>query len=207
MPSSWLLQVLSCNAPGIGKLPRASTHSALQHAHTRAAAALPAGKRIKCSQLHGPGVLLLGDAAHAVTPVFGQGANSALESCKVLGAALGAAAGDLDALPAIYDKQRRADAHSLCDLDAKAFSFFSKQGWGEPGFVALLLHVMVGSLLSKLVPGMYGPKPALLRLGSLMPYSEIGAAVERDSVIAVGLMGLLALGVFAAIKAARMFLM
>jgi 2-polyprenyl-6-methoxyphenol hydroxylase-like FAD-dependent oxidoreductase len=28
-----------------------------------------AGKRIKCSRLDGPGVLLLGDAAHAVTPV------------------------------------------------------------------------------------------------------------------------------------------
>lgn len=30
------------------------------------------------------GVILLGDAAHAVTPVFGQGANSALESCRIL---------------------------------------------------------------------------------------------------------------------------
>ncbi len=27
--------------------------------------------------------MLLGDAAHAVTPVFGQGANSSLESCQV----------------------------------------------------------------------------------------------------------------------------
>lgn len=44
----------------------------------------PAGKRIKCSQLHAPGILMLGDAAHAVTPVFGQGANSALESTVVL---------------------------------------------------------------------------------------------------------------------------
>jgi len=28
-----------------------------------------AGKRIKCSRLDGPGIMLLGDAAHAVTPV------------------------------------------------------------------------------------------------------------------------------------------
>lgn len=32
----------------------------------------------------GPGVLLLGDAAHAVTPVGGQGANAALEDCLFL---------------------------------------------------------------------------------------------------------------------------
>jgi ubiquitin carboxyl-terminal hydrolase 48 len=33
---------------------------------------LLAGKRVRCSRLDGPGVLLLGDAAHAVTPVFGE---------------------------------------------------------------------------------------------------------------------------------------
>lgn len=52
------------------------------------AAASPAGKRIRCSQLGAPGVVLAGDAAHAVTPVFGQGANSSLESARVLGLAL-----------------------------------------------------------------------------------------------------------------------
>jgi len=45
---------------------------------------LIAGKRIKCHQLHSKNAIILGDAAHAVTPVFGQGANSALESCRVL---------------------------------------------------------------------------------------------------------------------------
>ncbi len=40
--------------------------------------------RVWCSKLTGPGVLLLGDAAHAVTPVGGQGANAALEDCLFL---------------------------------------------------------------------------------------------------------------------------
>ena len=40
--------------------------------------------RVWCSKLTGPRVLLLGDAAHAVTPVGGQGANAALEDTLFL---------------------------------------------------------------------------------------------------------------------------
>lgn len=68
--------------------------------------------------------MLLGDAAHAVTPVFGQGANSALESCKVLGEVLQQAGGHLQQVPHRFTAARLADMHALNELDAKAYSFF-----------------------------------------------------------------------------------
>lgn len=40
--------------------------------------------RVRCSEIHGPGVVLVGDAAHAVTPIGGQGCNAALEDSLVL---------------------------------------------------------------------------------------------------------------------------
>ena len=40
--------------------------------------------RIWCFKISGPRTVLLGDAAHAVTPVGGQGANAALEDCIFL---------------------------------------------------------------------------------------------------------------------------
>ena len=40
--------------------------------------------RVRCTQIHGPGTILLGDAAHAVTPIGGQGCNAALEDGLVL---------------------------------------------------------------------------------------------------------------------------
>ena len=41
------------------------------------------GSTVRCSQLVGPSVLLIGDAGHAVTPNLGQGCNSALEDVGV----------------------------------------------------------------------------------------------------------------------------
>ncbi|GLC46748.1 hypothetical protein PLESTF_000431900 [Pleodorina starrii] len=146
--------------------------------------ASPAGKRVRVSHMYGPGCVLLGDAAHAVTPVFGQGANSALESCLVLNKALTECRGDLDAVPQRFNDDRLADAHSLYELDRKAYSFFRRKGPLDPDFLQLLAHVILGTILSKIVPFLYGPKPALLRLGSGIPYSQITAAVQRDAKMA-----------------------
>jgi 2-polyprenyl-6-methoxyphenol hydroxylase-like FAD-dependent oxidoreductase len=148
----------------------------------------PAGKRTKCSTLcsspRGRAVLI-GDAAHSVTPVFGQGANSALESCLVLDKTLAAAAGDVEAAPAAFDAARRADAHALQEVDRLAFSFFRRRGLFDKDFVSLFAHVILGTILSKVVPFLYGPRPALLRLGSKdMPYSQILKAVRRDAAAA-----------------------
>jgi 2-polyprenyl-6-methoxyphenol hydroxylase-like FAD-dependent oxidoreductase len=54
----------------------------------------------------------------------GQGANSALESCKVLGSVLAEAGGDVSQVPQRFTAARLADMHALNELDAKAYSFF-----------------------------------------------------------------------------------
>jgi 2-polyprenyl-6-methoxyphenol hydroxylase-like FAD-dependent oxidoreductase len=57
-------------------------------------------------------------------PAAGQGANSALESCKVLGSVLAEAGGDVSQVPQRFTSARLADMHALNELDAKAYSFF-----------------------------------------------------------------------------------
>lgn len=59
--------------------------------------------RVQCSSLHeDSGIILLGDAAHAVTPVGGQGCNSALEDCEVLEQVLAQGSKSFLCLPQAY---------------------------------------------------------------------------------------------------------
>ena len=63
-------------------------------------------------------VVLLGDAAHAMTPDLGQGAGQALEDAVVLGAAL-AATGEVAAALARYDAERRPRTQAVARLSRR----------------------------------------------------------------------------------------
>jgi hypothetical protein len=69
-----------------------------------------------------------------------------------------------------------------------------RRGIFDTDFLALLAHVLLGTILSKVVPFLYGAKPALLQLGAGLPYSKILKAVRRDATAAA--VGLAAVGVW-----------
>lgn len=73
----------SCHRP---RLPAPSRLAPPQIAAQLAANPLCSGiLRVRCTQLHGPSLLLLGDAGHAVSPSTGNGMNSALEDAWLMG--------------------------------------------------------------------------------------------------------------------------
>lgn len=88
---------------------------------------------IKCSQLHGPRTVLIGDAAHSAAPVLGQGANAALEDVSVLVDTLdpkhtrqGSNNGSIGANGmrdvSEFTRARKRDVHALIDLNRSAFN-------------------------------------------------------------------------------------
>jgi kynurenine 3-monooxygenase len=77
---------------------------------------------IRTAPWHAGGrVVLIGDAAHAVYPFYGQGMNSSFEDCSVLDACLAEHGTDLAAAFAAFQDRRRRHTDVLADLSEQNF--------------------------------------------------------------------------------------
>ncbi|XP_062522195.1 kynurenine 3-monooxygenase-like [Corticium candelabrum] len=72
---------------------------------------------IKCSPYHVEGrAVIMGDAAHAMVPFYGQGMNAGFEDCTILHELIHKHGGNLDAALAEYTETRNKDTAAICDL-------------------------------------------------------------------------------------------
>ncbi|XP_058832631.1 kynurenine 3-monooxygenase [Topomyia yanbarensis] len=72
---------------------------------------------IKCKPFNvGGKALIIGDAAHAMVPFYGQGMNAGFEDCTVLTDLFNRYGGDVERVLAEFSESRWEDAHSICDL-------------------------------------------------------------------------------------------
>ncbi|XP_071549327.1 kynurenine 3-monooxygenase isoform X1 [Panulirus ornatus] len=72
---------------------------------------------VKCSPYHvGSTSLLMGDAAHAIVPFYGQGMNCGMEDCVVLNEIMDQYNDDLTQVLPAYSKHRNPDAEAIADL-------------------------------------------------------------------------------------------
>ncbi len=72
---------------------------------------------IKCSPWHYKGnTLLMGDAAHAIVPFYGQGMNASFEDVVEFDAVLDTHKGDWETVFKAYEKTRKKDTDAIADL-------------------------------------------------------------------------------------------
>nr|XP_040219701.2 kynurenine 3-monooxygenase [Anopheles coluzzii] len=72
---------------------------------------------IKCRPYHiGAKALIIGDAAHAMVPFYGQGMNAGFEDCSVLTELFNQYGTDLARILPEFSEKRWEDAHAICDL-------------------------------------------------------------------------------------------
>jgi kynurenine 3-monooxygenase len=76
---------------------------------------------IRCNPWVRGRVALIGDAAHAVVPSYGQGANCGFEDCAVLDACLDRHNGDWEGALADFERERKPNADAIADLSLQHF--------------------------------------------------------------------------------------
>ena len=122
---------------------------------------------VKCNPWHYKNVVLIGDAAHAIVPFYGQGMNAGFEDCVILDALLTDYQGDFDAAIAHFSKTRPKDADAVAELALRNF-IEMRDLVGDPMF---LLRQKIAADLYKKYPQDFTPLYSLVTF-SHTPYSD-----------------------------------
>ena len=137
---------------------------------------------IRCAPWHYQDkVALVGDAAHAVVPFYGQGMNAAFEDCVVLDECLAEFPSHRARAFAEYSARRKKNADALADLAVQNF-IEMRDKTASPVFRAKkkLDHFLEGVL-----PGVYLPLYTMISF-SRIPYAEAARRARRQDAMIYG---------------------
>jgi kynurenine 3-monooxygenase len=130
---------------------------------------------IKCSPWHARDkVLLLGDAAHAIVPFFGQGINCGFEDCTIFLELLDRYGADWERVFGEFEQARKANTDAIADLAVENF-LEMRDRVADPRF---LLRKRVELALEAKYPQVFVPKYAMVTFHRI-PY---GVAKRRGEV-------------------------
>jgi kynurenine 3-monooxygenase len=114
---------------------------------------------IKCSPWHvGGQALLLGDAAHAIVPFFGQGINCGFEDCTVFLDLLDRHGADWERIFRDFEGARKVNTDAIADLAVENFVEM-RDRVGDPRF---LFRKKVEFALQEKYPQLFVPKYAMV---------------------------------------------
>jgi len=132
-------------------------------------AANPTGAMVtvKCSPWHVEGgSLLLGDAAHAIVPFFGQGINCGFEDCSCLAELLDRQGTNWPLVFAEFEKERKVNTDAIADMAIENFTEMRDR----VADARFLLRKKVELALEAKYPALFVPKYAMVTFHRI-PYS------------------------------------
>jgi len=121
-------------------------------------------------------VLLLGDAAHAIVPFFGQGMNAGFEDCTILEELAGEYEEDWTKIIEIFNRNRIKDADAIADLALQNF-IEMRDLIANPKF---LLRKKIEAHFAEKYPKDFLPVYSMVSFSHL-PYSEALAEVQAQN--------------------------
>jgi kynurenine 3-monooxygenase len=138
-------------------------------------------------------ICLLGDAAHAVVPFYGQGMNAAFEDCIVLDECLDKFADNRERAFAEYFDRRKENADALADLAIGNF-IEMRDKTASRTFRA---KKKLDHLLEAALPGVYLPLYAMVTF-TRIPYAQAARRARlQDRILYAALVTLVLIGILA----------
>jgi len=123
---------------------------------------------------------LIGDAAHAIVPFFGQGMNCGFEDCRVLNELIETYNEDWVTILAAYQQVRKPDADAIAELALNNF-IEMRDKVGDPKF---LLQKKIETSFSKKYPDKWMPAYSQVTFSPQIRYSEaLKNSVKQEKIM------------------------
>lgn len=124
---------------------------------------------VKCSPWHHKGKsLIMGDAAHAVVPFYGQGMNASFEDVVVLDEIIEKSDGNWENIFTTYERSRKEDTDAIADLAIENY-YEMRDHVANPHFMKKRKIEMD---LEKAFPDKYFSKYSMVTFREDTPYSK-----------------------------------
>jgi kynurenine 3-monooxygenase len=149
---------------------------------------------VRCAPwYHRDRICLLGDAAHAVVPFYGQGMNAAFEDCVVLDECVEKFANDREHAFAEYFSRRKENADALADLAIGNFIEMRDKTASR----TFRTKKKLDHLLEAALPGVYLPLYTMVTF-TRIPYAQAARRARlQDRILYTALVTLVLIGILA----------
>lgn len=129
-------------------------------------------------------VALIGDAAHAMVPYYGQGMNCGFEDCRELGEIIEQYKGQWHDIFPAYQKQRKINADAITELAQRNFVEMSELS-GNSDF---LLQKKIEAKFNQLHPELWVPLYSMVTFSPYLPYSQALAIGDEQKILMAKIM-------------------
>ncbi len=144
---------------------------------------------VRCAPWHfGDKALLIGDAAHAIVPFYGQGANAGFEDVSALMRCIEQHRGDWSRVFADFSAERKPNADAIADMALENF-IEMRDKTASPLFRA---KKRIEHGLHALLPGWFHPLYNMISF-STVPYAAARMRAKHQSRVIAGVAGAVAL--------------
>ncbi len=122
---------------------------------------------VRCFPWHKDGAFVIGDAAHAIVPFYGQGMNACFEDCRLLNQHLDTFNGNWESMLSSYQQFRKPDADAISHLALQ--NFLEMRDWvADEQF---LLRKKIEARLHEEFPNDWIPQYSMVTFTDI-PYAE-----------------------------------